>query len=341
MLSRAAILALAIAGVTAVPARATLVYDRGNLKSTVWVAGDDGSHPRRLAVGEFPRISPDGKLVAYEVIGDSRNYRPDLMLIPADGSAPPRLLAKGWRDSFTFTWSFDSKTIATVLGPELGAKKLALIDVTTGAQRPIASGFFNGVSFSSADDALVYGRATSERYPPHSDVYRVEFSGGAPTRITHDGISTSPLWGPREQIVFVKLVDAKKRRYGPKNELYLMAPNGSGARRLTRTNVAPLLFGLTPTSWSSDGTELLTEFGGQDTSYAETVDPRTGGGRVLTNLSKTNFIGAALSHDGRTILGVIGFEGDPPAMHTIVTIPYAGGAPKVLVRAAGDPDWNR
>jgi Tol biopolymer transport system component len=121
----------------------------------------DGSGARRLASGSVPRISPDGLNVAFSVVSNQRTYRPDLMLVPADGSAPPRMLGRGWHDVFTFAWSPDSKTIAAAVGPEIGARR---------------------------------------------------------------------------------------RKYAPKNELYLMAAHGSGVRRLTKTRVGQLLQGLTPTA---------------------------------------------------------------------------------------------
>jgi Tol biopolymer transport system component len=194
---RRSILACA-AALAALPAsaHATLVYSKNPNHSSVWVASDDGSNARRLASGSAPKISPDGLTVAYMIVGNRKTYRPDLMVAPADGSAPPRLLAKGWRDSFSFAWSPDSKTIATILGPELGAKRLALVDVATGTQRTVARGAFAGVSFSPAGDQLVYGRdAKPDRFPPHSDVYRAAVAGGAPVRLTRDRVSLSPLWG--------------------------------------------------------------------------------------------------------------------------------------------------
>ena len=100
-------------------------------------------------------------------------------------------------------------------------------------------------------------------------------------RLTHDHNSLDPLWGPNGQIVFVKLLGAKQRKYGPKNELFLIGENGKGGKRLTHTNVDPLLQGLYPTQWSADGSRLLAEFEGQDTSYAVTVNPKTGAQKAL------------------------------------------------------------
>jgi hypothetical protein len=332
---------LAIAAALPAPAHATLVYSKNPSHSSVWVANDDGSSARRLASGSAPKVSPDGLTVAYMVIGNEKTYRPDIMVVPADGSAPPRLLAKGWRDSFSFAWSPDSKTIATVVGPEIGARRLALIDVATGVQRTVARGAFAGLSFSPAGDQLVYGRdAKPDRFPPRSDVYRAATAGGTPVRLTHDRRSLSPLWGPAARIVYVRLVDAKRRRYAPKNELYLMAPDGTGIRRLTMTRVGQLLQGLTPTAWSADGGRLLAEFGGQDTSFAETVNPVTGAHRPVTKTIENGFVGADLSADGSTILATSGGY-EPSAKHDVVTVPYGGHTPTVLARNALEPDWNR
>ncbi len=88
----------------------------------------------------------------------------------------------------------------------------------------------------------------------------------------------------------------------------------------------------------ADGRALLAEFGGQDTSYGETVSP-TG---VVSRLGPrgANYIGFGISHDGSTVLAGHGFA-DPGGLHDIVTIPYRGGAPKTLVTNAFWASWNR
>jgi Tol biopolymer transport system component len=223
-----------------------------------------------------------------------------------------------------------------------------MIDVATGARRTIASGYFSGVSFAPEGGQLVYARAGNENYPPRSDIYRLDIlppgaksvAAESPQRITTDHRSTNPLWGPDGQIVFVKLLGQKQRKYGPKNDLYLMNPGGGQVKRLTHTKVGALLQGLTPTAWSVNGQRLLAEFGGQDTSYAVTVNPRTGAERALTKQREVGFVGTALSSDGSTVLGSLGgFE--PGPNHRVVTIPYGGGKPKVLAGNASEPAWSR
>jgi Tol biopolymer transport system component len=339
---RTLLLMLAVLLALPAAARATLVFDRGTTKPTVWAAADDGSGAHQLAAGQYPHLTPDGKVVVYaHVTGKASGYRPDMLVVPADGSAAPRLLARGWRGPDTFAWSPDGTTLATVLGPEIGSQRLVLVAVASGARRTVATGFFGGVSFAPDGASLLYSRYPhDDQYPPATDLWRAPVAGGAPVRLTSDRRSQAPLASPSGTIVFVRLVDAQRRHYGPKNELYTMNADGSGVRRLTTTKVDPLLSGLSPLDFSADGAHLLTEFGGQDTSYAVTVDPRTGAQRPVVAATEAGFVGAALSADGSTILGATG-GWDPNDRHDVVTIPYAGGTPTVLARDAADPDWSR
>jgi Tol biopolymer transport system component len=327
--------------------QATLVFTRNPTNSTVFVANDNGSGARRIGLGSNPRVSPDGQTIVFYRFGQG-NQPSDLMTVPAAGGTP-RKLATGWQDPFTFAWSPDSTTIAVLLGPEVGKQRLTTIDLATGAKRMIASGFFSGVSFSpQGSEQLVYAMAPNEGFPPRSDIYRIDLlppgaigvAAVSPQRLTSDHRSLSPLWGPGEKIVFVKLLGERRRKYGPKNELFLMTPSGGGVKQLTRTKVDPLLSGLSPTAWSTNGNRLLAEFGGQDTTYAVTVNPKTGAERALTKERETGFVGTALSKDGSTVLGSLGgFEPGPG--HKVLSIPYGGGKPKVLANNASEGDWSR
>jgi Tol biopolymer transport system component len=316
-------------------ASATIVFVRGTEKPSVWSAANNGSGQRRLSLGTSPHISPDGATVAYMSFAGSGPTTPQLMLIAAGGGTP-RLLASGWRAPYVFAFSSDSRMIATVLGGEVGKEHLVLIDVESGAQRTIATGYFGGVSFSPNGESLVYSVSPSEHYPANSDIYRAAVAGGSPVALTHNHRSLTPLWGPSGKIVFVEQLDAKHRLYGPKNELFTMKPDGSGVHQLTHTVVPALLQGLTPTQFSANGSRLLTEFGGQDTSYAVTVNTSTGTQRPI-GMAK-GFVATALSANGRTILGFTGFLG--PGPHNICTAAYAGGPLKRLIRNGYEPSWN-
>jgi Tol biopolymer transport system component len=320
-------------------AQATLVFERNVYKPSVWVARDDGSGAHWLAKGSLPRLSPDGSMVVYSVTHSGGKYVSKLVARPVAGGAA-RTLAPRWRGWATFAFSPDSRFIATTVGPELGEQQLVLIEVASGATRAIATGYFYGASFSPDGSTLVYGRAPTEEFPQPSDVYSAPVAGGAPHAITADHRSLYPLWGPRGQVVFVRLLGAQRRRYQPKNELFSMSPDGTGVRRLTHTRVGQLLQGLTPTQFSANGRRLLCEFGGQDTSYAVEVNAITGAHKAVRGARRRGFVGSALSADGRTVLGFTGSI-EPGPKHDIVTMRYGGRRAHVLVRNALFPAWSR
>ena len=57
-----------------------------------------------------PRLSPDGRTIAYVVWGadpEANAYRSAICLVEADGSAPPRQLTSGEKEDAAPRWSPD------------------------------------------------------------------------------------------------------------------------------------------------------------------------------------------------------------------------------------------
>jgi hypothetical protein len=195
------------------------------------------------------------------------------------------------------------------------------------------------VSFAPDSKALVYGTSgRNQAFDAPSDLYAVTLGSESKTRVTRDRKSLLPLWGANGEIVF----DRQTPRDGdaPKLNLYGIHPDGGALRRITALKIPPLLSGLVPREMSADGRRLLAEFEGQDVSVGFAVNPASGKTRSLSKNMETGFVAADLSADGRTVLGMTGGP-DPANRHNVVTIPYAGGKPKVLVRRAAYPDWTR
>lgn len=331
---------VAVVAMLAAPAaaQATLAYSTHVFHPHVVVAQDNGKGAKAIGAGTNAKVSPNGKLVAFEREGKKA---PEMRLYDV-ATGKTKTIFSPWRESFTFAWSPDSTMVAALRGGELGKRTLYVVDVETGKATRIATGYFNGVSFSPDSEEVVFGLAATEGFPPRTDIVRDPVTGGPTSTLTHDHVSGWPLWGPQGQIVFVKQLNAKQRQYGPKNDLFLMNADGKGVKRLTHTKVGALVSGLVPTAWSASGNQLLAEFGGQDTSYAVAVNPETG---AETNLSpgnpETGFAGVALSADGKTALGYLGgFEGGGGAQLRIASVPSAGGKPKVLVRGGFAPSWG-
>jgi hypothetical protein len=320
----------AAAGLLAVApaAQATLVYVKqpGSDAPQVWVAGDDGTGARRLGAGTQPVISADGRWVAWRGTGDTVRLR-------KVAGRNVRRVARSARIG-ALAFSPDATRLGVVL-----AGRLLIHDLARATSATVAHGTVNGFSFSPDARSLVYGTSgRSDAFDAPSDLYVLGLDGDRKTRVTRDRKSLNPIWGPAGEIVF----DRQTQRQGdaPKYNLFGIHPDGGALRRITSLKIPPLLSGLVPLELSGDGSRLLAEFEGQDTSVGFAVDPASGSTRALSKNMETGFVAADLTADGRTVLGMTG-GADPSNRHDVVSMPYAGGKPTVLVKRAAYPDWTR
>jgi Tol biopolymer transport system component len=332
---------VALVALLAVPAaaQATLAYTTHVFHPHVVVARDNGKRAKKIGAGTNAKVAPNGKLVAFERENAAKGKGPEMKLYDV-ATGKTKTLFTSWRESYVFAWSPDSTMVAALGGGELGKRTLYVIDAESGKKTRIASGYFNAVSFSPDSSELVFGLG-SEEFGGKINIVRDPVTGGPTSPLTHDGISGWPLWGPQGQIVFVKQLNAKQRKYGPKNDLFLMNEDGKGVKRLTHTKVDQLTAGLFPTAWSASGKQLLAEYGGQDTSYAVAVNPKTGKEKNLSpGNTETGFAGVALTPNGKTVLGYLGgYEGGGNSLK-IASVPYKGGKAKVLVTGGFSPSWG-
>jgi Tol biopolymer transport system component len=310
-------------------ADATLVYvKRANSTSPqVWVARDDGSGARKVGKGIMPEISPDGRWIAWRDAGDDA-----VRLRKVKGRNVRKVATSLSVGAIAF--SPDSKRLGVVL-----RGRLVVYDIAARRASTVARGFVNGFSFSPDATALVYGTSgRNEAFDAPSDLYALTLGSDTKTRVTRDRKSLNPVWGPNGDIVF----DRQTRRDGdaPTYNLYAIHPDGGALRRITSLKIPPLLSGLVPLELSADGRRLLAEFTGQDTSVGFAVNPVSGKTRSLSKDMENGFVATDLTADGRTVLGMTGGE-DPHNRHNVVTVPYAGGKPTVIVKRATDPEWTR
>ncbi len=92
--------------------------------------------------------------------------------------------------------------------------------------------------------------------------------------------------------------------------------------------------------FSADGERLLTEYVGQDTSEAWTIQLATAKVRKL-GISGASVTAGGLSRDGTTVL--VDYNGflNSASAGVVETLPFTGGKATVLVRHAVFPSWNR
>lgn len=329
LLAVLALLAPAAAAHAAVPAKLAYVTGLAGNRPQVHVANLDGSGAVTLGVGVDALLSPDGANVA--IVTPYTRRGASLVVRPAGGGAARRLASSG-ESIGPMTWSPDGALLAVVIN----VRHLVVFDVASGAHRIVARGSIQGASFSPDSRRIAYAMSRLPRLSAHVDVYVANAADGSGARqITHDGRSLYPVWGPT-RIAYTH--ERLRRADAPVYQLRTVRPDGSGVRQLTHLRVPRLLSGLTATAWSADGTRLLAEYGGQDTSEAWTVDLTSGRAHDLTG-KFDNVVGTALSADGSTVLVQRGFF-DDPRRQSIATIPFGGGRATVLVRHASAPSWG-
>src|SRR5262245_17307689 len=183
------LLGAAFALLVAAPAEATLVYvkDGGELDTRVWVAENDGTKARKVGLGHSPKISDDGRWIAWIKPGT-----PDqLMMRLADRSRKARVVA-GSSFIGEFRFSPDSKSLGLVL-----SRRLFVYDIREREEERVASGVIRGFSFSPDSGSVVFGTAgRNDASDAPADLYSVRLESSARTRITRDRRSLNPLWGP-------------------------------------------------------------------------------------------------------------------------------------------------
>ena len=327
----AALLAVAGCGSThsSAPAQRHLVYLGGEDLSTasVFVADDNGAHPRNLGRGSAAVLSPDGRTVAVR-------RRDGIYLVSAAGTHERPLTSRRLQPQ---AWSPDGQTIIATRPKLLAVLELDAIDRRSGHVRVIASGSLYGFDFSPKGDELVYSRApvATGQGPcgDQFDLYTTKLSGGRPTRLTHDGLSAFPVWG-NKGIAFAHFPAGATIEDCSAPGIWTMDADGSNVRPVIERAPQELasndLFGLQPLAWLDDD-HILTGVRTNEGTLGAVVDTHT---RRLRQLD--DFADEA-SSDGRF---AVGSGGNDQVVH--LAILRLSDGHRVFRRVnACCPDWNR
>jgi Tol biopolymer transport system component len=334
MRTTATLFAMVAAAVWAAPADAKLVYVKqaGSASPVVYVAKDNGKDPRRLGIGRAPTISPDGRWVAFVSVPSGGSDMQTVVLQKLQAGSQRLVMRSKSIDSLRF--SADS----TKLGAIAGGKRVRVYDVVEDALHVAAEGQIRGYSFSPDSKLIVFGRAVKESFQSDSDLYTVPVLGGNVARLTTLKNALNPVWGPNE-IAFDRF--GSRRNDAPAYNLWALDPAAPDKlRQLTNLKIPRLASGLVPLEMSADGKRMLAVFTGQDVEVGFTVSVRTGKTRALSMDFESGTVGFDLSRDGKRILAHTGGP-DPGAAHDVISVPYGGGKPKVIVEDAAYPDWTR
>ncbi len=326
------------------PPRLAYVTATASSTANVWVAAANGSEPRLLGPGQQPLLSPNGRSVAVSLFGTTPGvdeHGPSIGIYPASGAPVADYLNLETSTATPLAWSPDSRYVAIYMQSnqtvEIAAgSSLDVIDTQTGTVKTIARGAIYGASFArDGSDRLVFALSHSLSPSAPTNLYTSEADGAGLRRITSDGRSLNPVWGP----AYIAYDRERTRRLSPEYQIWLATPAGVRVRQLTRVAAGPLVQGLVPLAFSASGGRLLAELEGEDTSGAYAVNVSSGRARSVT-VHGQMVQGAGISADGSTLLLDAGSFEQPPSHGQIVTVPFAGGRAKVLVAHGSQASWN-
>ena len=197
-------------------------FERGQVRSDLWVMQADGSGKMKLASdAESPTWSPDGSRLAY--VRDIGNIH--IRILDSNGGNDHRLTGPAL-NAIQPAWSPDGSRIAFVsLGPNqirvINQDGTGLLNLTNGVAQE------DGPVWSPDGSRIAFNTGPSDQ-PLESEVAVVNPDGSGRTTLTnHPGFDLDPDWSPDgQQIVYVR-TDASD------NEIYVMNSDGSGPTNIS------------------------------------------------------------------------------------------------------------
>jgi len=313
------------------------VLASNSLNGTVEVASLSGAGAHRLAPGIAASVAPSGSTVAVVVqVGPRDNASTNLVVYPSAGGSARKLYHCGGFLT-VYGWAPDSSRILATCPTGLQQRgPLIVIPVAGGGVRTLASGVIEGAGFAPDGTRVVFALGKSQNLSAPVDLFTASaVTAGPADQLTSGGINVAPVWGPHG-IVYAHQT-SRGSQFAPINQIWIIQPDGHGARQLTHMSVDNLAEGLVPVSLSANGEHLLADFEGTDQSSSWAVD--LGSAKVVPHpLTKTMNTGDAISRDGSRVLFTTGFEGSPSSVDSVA---FGGGTPTVLERHGVGASWNQ
>ena len=294
--------------------------DADEYRGGLWLVPTDGSaEPRRLTWGPNdggPAYSPDGSWLAFVRGGDGA--KPQLYVLPTAGGEPRKVTDQPLGVSEP-VWSPDSRRLAFVARvPEEGRYG----GTEPGKERPRRiTGFqyrLDNLGFSLDRRAHVFVVDPSAEEPEATRVTEGDFDHGEIT------------WSPDGTLLAFVAARHDERDSTLTKDVWVCAPDGSGLRRVTATDLAVAAPRFTP-----DGAALcfLGAAAGPEGRHLVARNfglwqvPLSGGAaRRLTDEERFNLVAPYVpTADG--VLAIAENRGG----RNLLRVPYAGGEPAVLI----------
>jgi dipeptidyl aminopeptidase/acylaminoacyl peptidase len=309
-----------------------------------------------------PRISPDGKLIAFTVSVPDRKSnarRSAIWLVPSDGSRAPWQLS-GDDNATSPRWSPDGKSLAFLSSrPDArsGARQPAQIFVlpmSGGEARRISNlknavtalewspngGSFAAISRSGASDQTAPGKERSDVRDYTNLIYKFDGSGFYDDRRPHIFVVDAAK-GDAKQITFGDQRNDSDVAWSPDggriayvsqktedtfmhgSELMVVPAAGGESRKISKIDA-----GVSRPRWSPDGRSIAYVGSGDDTLVPKIyVSPSTGGEPRVASKAITYVTELDWSEDGKKLFFAYANRGE----HTLAELQVATGEATAVV----------
>src|SRR6266536_1004289 len=192
----------------------------------VWSINADGNGLRRLTRSPWPEfdpsLSPDGRFSAYR---SEPNEHPELWVMNADGTGQDRLT----RDGGFPAWSRDGSMIAYAPGGgAAGRSWIAIMNADGSGQRRLPHTDYGEYPSWSPDGKRI---AFSSTLSGEAKMYIVDVDGSPVVDLSGVGQGHEVAWSPDGRSILFASSRDHPDNY---NDIYVMRPDGSGVKRLTR-----------------------------------------------------------------------------------------------------------
>jgi Tol biopolymer transport system component len=293
------------------------VSDPGGAAQAVWIARVDGNaKPRQIGEGEDPRISPDGKTVAFVKAGK-------IWTAPAEGEGEAKELAKTRGSAGSLRFSPDGGKLAFVSNRgdhsfigvySFASKAVHYLDPGLGHDiEPAWSPDGSRIAFFSEGDSV-------------RGLWIADLEGGALRPLVLDGATWYELdWSPDGRVL-AGYSDAFGRF-----ELQAIDVESGSATRLTRSTYDDVF-----PAWSADGRSIVFTSNRTGDPEIWTMDADGTGPRRLTDAPGRD-AHPSVSPDGARIAFQSPRGGDDPLRVQIYTMATDGTG---LVRLTDDDHFN-
>jgi Tol biopolymer transport system component len=204
----------------------------------IWSINADGTGLRRLTRSPWPEfdpsLSPDGRLIAFRA---EPHEHPQLWIMNAGGTGQHRLT----RDGGFPTWSPDGSMIAYAPGGGASGRSwIAIMNADGSNNRRLPHTDYGEYPSWSPDGKRI---AFNSNLSGHGLMYIVDVDGSRVVDLSGVGQGHEVAWSPDGRSILF----ASQRDHSDNwDDIYVMRPDGSDVRRLTR-NRAEL------PAWSPDG----------------------------------------------------------------------------------------